>query len=398
MTVEEKLLCETERYMEKETASRVPAVRFLEFDLLKAIAIVGLPMVHILEELAEIYIASPELLSLMDVILVLCAFGPTVFMICMGFGIGGGKTSAKSIKQTGLQFLIIGFLLNVVRWLLPGVITGIVLGESIMEDVCYLFASDIYFFVGLFYLFYAFLKKHKISTVKLIFISIVMLMVNGILTPVMTGLDIPRPISDILGNIVYVDEISCFPLLSWAIFPSFGILLGEILKSRDEEYHRKFSRSMVLISAAVFVSFGLFLWSYGLDVAKILVSPANDYITDVPNVILLLSLAGVVIGLMQMLSQKIANTGFTRVMLTLATYMIPFYIIQWILIAWTGYFLEIFRVPYGAIGILIYVILVVVITAISIYISLNYGMKIMRFIIKYTTPKFKKKKKGTAKS
>ena len=94
--------------------SKKPLTRFGEFELLKAIAIIGLPTVHVMEEALEAGIASERLMALGNGIIGLCVFGPSVFMICMGFGIGGGRTSADSIRRNGIQFLLIGGCINAV--------------------------------------------------------------------------------------------------------------------------------------------------------------------------------------------------------------------------------------------------------------------------------------------
>ena len=81
---------------------KAPLTRFGEFEFLKALAILGLPLVHVMEEALEAGAATKGLIDLTTPIVGLCAFGPSVFMICMGFGIGGGRTSYKSIRDSGI--------------------------------------------------------------------------------------------------------------------------------------------------------------------------------------------------------------------------------------------------------------------------------------------------------
>ena len=52
--------------------SKKPLTRFGEFELLKAIAIIGLPTVHVMEEAMEAGIASERLLALGNGIIGLC--------------------------------------------------------------------------------------------------------------------------------------------------------------------------------------------------------------------------------------------------------------------------------------------------------------------------------------
>ena len=112
-------------------AVKQPLTRFGEFELLKAIAIIGLPTVHVMEEAMEAGYASPGLMQFGNVILGLCAFGPSVFMIYMGFGLGGNRTSYDAVRRNGIQFLLIGALLNIFRWFLPGLLSAVVLHTCI---------------------------------------------------------------------------------------------------------------------------------------------------------------------------------------------------------------------------------------------------------------------------
>ena len=121
--------------MKKHDECKTPLTRFGEFELLKAIAIIGLPAIHLMEEAIEGGFASPELMKFGSLIIGLCAFGPSVFMMCMGFGIGGGKTSADGIRRNGIQFLLIGAILNIFRWLIPGIIQSITIHTKLIEDV-----------------------------------------------------------------------------------------------------------------------------------------------------------------------------------------------------------------------------------------------------------------------
>ena len=120
---------------ESSMKNKKPLTRFGEFDVLKAIAILGLPAIHVMEEIMEGGFASPALQSIGAGVIGLCAFGPSVFMICMGFGIGGSRSSPESIRWTGIQFLLIGALLNIFRWFLPGVLQAIVIHTPLIEDV-----------------------------------------------------------------------------------------------------------------------------------------------------------------------------------------------------------------------------------------------------------------------
>lgn len=378
--------------MKTHGKDKKPFTRFGEFELLKAIAILGLPAVHLMEEAMEGGYASPELMKFGSMIIGLCTFGPSVFMMCMGFGIGGGKTSADGIRRNGIQFLLIGAILNILRWFVPGVIQALTIHTKLIEDVQFCLQSDIYYFVGLFFIFYSYLKKINITPSGMIYISMLLLTGNMLLMPI-TGKYITNPIiSSLVGNIVYVNETSCFPLMSWAIFPSIGIFLGNILKKTDEDKREFIMRRMFDFSFVLFISFTVFLIEYDIDFMKVLVSPNNNYITDLPNVILLVSLALFLVSLTYYLCKKIGASPFMKFMLKISIFIIPFYLLQWVIIAWIFYLLPIIHMPPGCFGTGWYLFSVVVVTAICIFVSTRYGMKIMKFLFKITNIKKKKNK------
>jgi len=377
---------------EASTEVKKPLTRFGEFELLKAVAIIGLPAIHVMEEILEGGFGSPGLQSIGDGVIGLCAFGPSVFMICMGFGIGGSRSSPASIRRTGIQFLMIGAILNILRWFLPGVLQAIIIHTPLIEDVNFCLQSDIYYFAGIFFIVHSYFKKWKIQTPGLIMFSILGLTLNTLLTPLTHRFITNKIAASLIGNIVYVDHTSCFPLLSWAIFPSTGILLGEVLKKADEAQRENFMRRILDFSLVLFISFTVFLWDRHIDIMKTLVSPANDYITDLPNVILLISLALLLISLTYYLCKKIGASPFMAFMLRISAFIIPFYLLQWVLTSWLVYGMTIMRMPQECFGIGHYVITVAIITAICIIVSYRYGMKIMKILLKITTIKKKRKR------
>ena len=184
------------------------------------------------------------------------------------------------------------------------------------------------------------------------------------------------------------------PRLSWAIFPSIGVLLGEILKKSDEETRESIMKTVLGSSAVMLVSFLVFLWDYNIDILKALVSPANDYITDLPNVILLLSLALLLVAAFYYLCKRIGSSGFMAYMLRISTFIIPFYLLQWVIVAWAFYLMSTLQAPEGCYTLPMYIVSVIIVTGVCLFVTSRYGMKIMKLLLKITSFK-KKKKKNT---
>ena len=80
-------------------------------------------------------------------------------------------------------------------------------------------------------------------------------------------------------------------------------------------------------------------------------------------------------------------------MLRISAFIMTFYLLQWVIIAWIFYILTMLRVPAGSFTIGWFLFSVAAVTAICIYVTDKHGMKIMKFLLKITSPPKKKKKK-----
>ena len=367
--------------------------KFGEFDLMKAIAVLGLPVVHLLEEGIYGNYVSQEVYKLEAFIVALCIVGPSIFMMCMGFSMGGARNTPKSLAKQGLRFLSLGAILNLARWILPSLVLFIVQGEPMTEGIYDFLVSDIYFFVGIFCLFFALMKKLKLTTPEILVVTIIMLTVNTLLTPHMPNIVTNDYLIRIVGNFIYIDETSCFPLLSWAIFPTTGILLGEVLKKVTDERRARIMKHMLLFSPVIFASYLVSLCIYGHDAMRIMVSPLNSYITDLPNVILMISLALFLFAVLYYVCNVIDNSRFMKFMMKISTYIVPFYMLQWVLISWIFYGMYLFECEEGVLTLTWFIIAAVIITGICICVAVKHGMKATKFLARLSTLNFKRKKK-----
>lgn len=240
------------------------------------------------------------------------------------------------------------------------------------------------------------MKRLKLTPAGMILTSMLLLTVNTLLTPLTSEYVTNDIAASLLGNLVYVNETSCFPLLSWSIFPSIGILLGDVLKKADDEKREAIMRRMLDFSFVLFASFTVFLITYDIDYMKVLVSPANEYITDLPNVILLVSLALFLVSLTYYLCKLIGASKFMEFMLRISAFIVTFYLLQWVIVAWIFYALPMLRVPEESFGIGWFLLSTVVVTAFCIVVTNKRGMKIMKLLLKITSPSKKKKRKAKA--
>jgi hypothetical protein len=360
---------------------------------MKAIAVLGLPIVHLLEEGISGNYVSADVHKLEAFIVALCIIGPSIFMMCMGFNMSGARNRPDSFLKQGARFLALGAILNLMRWILPGLLLFFVHGESMVDDICYSLVSDIYYFVGIFHLFYALMLKLKLKTSEILVTTIVMLTVNTLLTPVMHNIVTDQYLISIIGNLVYIDETSCFPLLSWAIFPTTGIFLGDLIKKATDEKRASIMKHMLLFSPIIFISYLVSLSLYGHDIMKVMVSPLNNYITDLPNVILMISLALFLFALLYYVCKAIDKSRFMKFMVKISTFIVPFYMLQWILVSWVFYGMDLFGCEEGVLTLLWFIIAAVLITGICVYVATKHGMKATKFLVRLVSFRRKRKKK-----
>jgi uncharacterized membrane protein YeiB len=220
-----------------------------------------------------------------------------------------------------------------------------------------------------------------------------MLTVNTLLTPVMPKIVTDPYLISIIGNFIYIDETSCFPLLSWAIFPTTGIFLGEVLKKATDEKRASIMKQMLIFSPVVFVSYLVSLSLYGHDIMKVMVSPLNSYITDLPNVVLMISLALFLFALLYYVCNVIDRSRFMKFMVDISTYIVPFYMLQWILVAWIFYGMDLLGCEEGILTLPWFIIAATIITGVCVYVAIKHGMRTIKFLARLTTFRRKKKKK-----
>ena len=334
--------------MEKGIVKNDRIHKFGEFDLMKAIAVLGLPIVHLLEEGIYDNYVSQDVHKLEALIVALCIVGPSIFMMCMGFSMGGARNTPKSLMKQGLRFLLLGAILNLVRWILPALLVLIVRGEPMTEDIYAFFVSDIYYFVGVFCLFLALMRKLKLSTQNVLAVTIVMLTVNTLLTPYM-----PK----IVTNESIMKYMLCF-------------------------------------SPIVFLSYLVSLSLYGHDIMKVMVSPLNSYITDLPNVVLMISLALFLFAVLYYICKAIDKSRFMNFMMKISTYIVPFYMLQWVLVAWTYYAMDLLACEEGVLTLTWFIFAAALITGICVYVAVKHGMRATKFLARLSTFNFKRKKKA----
>ncbi len=317
--------------------------RYIEFDVLRACAILLLPLIHVYEELNDCGYLTSAASQSQRWILVLCVYAPSVFMLCFGANLFFAKEkSPKTYTKRGLHFLLLGVLLNIVRFVIPALVVQIfgkadVLAEALQEILC----CDIYDFVGLYLLFYALMKRLKMSNSVMLLITLVMMWANTKWGGTSTNIEL---LDCFLGRFIYINDRSCFPLLSWAIFPTLGIFIGQIYQNIQEETRGKILLKVAIGSFILDEVIYATLVSYGLDYYMVAVSPANAYITDIINVFILILIFGKLLPIAYWIVTRFEKSLPVRWLCSLSSVIMSFYVIQWVIIGWLEYMLT-FALP-----------------------------------------------------
>jgi len=160
-----------------------------------------------------------------------------VFMVLMGISIiFSRRQSAGYFFKRGLILFVGGYLLNVYRSF-PYWITGEL---DLFASLPGFFVVDIFQFAGLAFLLLAFLRKIKMPYWGAFLVSIVMLSVGTILMAIPNALNVPQEATYVLNHFLPLNnEYCCFNLLTWFIYPCFGLMLGELIircKNKDKFY------------------------------------------------------------------------------------------------------------------------------------------------------------------
>ena len=149
-------------------------------------------------------------------------------MISLGSNLVFSDAGPRKLAKRGCTTLVAFLLLNITRDALPDIAIALAGHADAFDVLGYdMLASDILGFAGFTFLFFAIIKYFQISPLATLLISLCMLTVNDLIPQLHLS---SQFVSATLGNFFYADDYSCFPLLSWMIFPAIGYALASALR------------------------------------------------------------------------------------------------------------------------------------------------------------------------
>jgi len=307
--------------------------RQFEFDMAKAVCILGMVFVHCLEEFVwdESSMASGlffTVVIVMDVI-----FGAGTFMGCMGMGISySGKITPKQFMKRGLRIFITAYLLNFVRDVIPAIILVLAAGEGYEYPLMLFLVVDILMFAGLALMLFGFLKSRKLRDLAIFGIALGMSVIGSFVRFISTGNFVTE---ELLGLFIgtrnsYMEEyMSAFPLFNWFIIVMYGYLYGKLLRRcRDIEkyYAISFPVSGVILAVYMLIAIPNRLGMMNYDIIR------YYQMTTLDTFILFFGMVFAT-GLYHYIGKLIPEKG-KKVISRLSSNINYVYIIHWIMVGW----------------------------------------------------------------
>ncbi|MCP4215697.1 MAG: acyltransferase [bacterium] len=302
--------------------------RQFELDVARGLAVLFMVLVHVLTSF------SSEKVSLSAFGFVIDFLGAPpaapVFMFILGTGlVYSRKSDGFSLFKRGILILALGYILNFLRGGLPILTGALSLGDKKLPDAFYaeMVSVDILQFAGMAFLFFALIKQFKISNAGL--------MIMGILFPILNlflvGITIDQPIQAAVSSLIWgFGENTCFPFLSWIIYPVAGYLFACLLvKCRDKDI---FYRGLLAASSVLLAAFSLvFMVILKIDVGF---HDSDKYFHQtIPVNLIIISFTLCWISLIYFVSKPLK--GFIKSTIgRWSRNVLPVYLLHWIIIGW----------------------------------------------------------------
>lgn len=211
--------------------------RVLEIELMKAVAIMGMVFVHVYEMSIRMKIISyNQSMAAFIIQFFGCVLSAGVFMFAMGWGAAYSKSATpRTYVRRALSLFILGVVINLFEEYLPAILVPDAYGP-LSEMLPSILTTDIFFFAALMSLFFALLKKLEARPGLAVSLSVILLAVCFSIN-LLVGFESftlgNEWMDTVLGLFIRVNEYSCFPFISWFVFPIVGYWLSVCFQKTD---------------------------------------------------------------------------------------------------------------------------------------------------------------------
>lgn len=312
----------------------LPRRRYYEFDLLRSISLLLMVTLHVLQSF-HYYMEPAVVQKLHWLYYTYPIIGPSALMISMGTNLAFARSQTPGVlAKRGLIFILLDLGLNTARYVLPGLVYAAAGWNGYLSyAVSALLRSEIYAFVGAFFLLFALFKRWKLSSFAILNIAILMMGFNALVEHYQWFAVENTYLSDLLSRLFWVGTNSYFPLFSWAIFPAIGYFFGECFHRLATADQHKLARRTLAICSALIIALLTFLANMDRSFS-IAVLPLNDFKTEPFGAVLMILLTGVVWSLLHLFVNGFPNAPVMKPLQSLSKRIVSFYLIQWVLIIW----------------------------------------------------------------
>lgn len=305
-------------------------------DFARGLAVLFMVLVHVL----EIY-GSPSVASSVFGEVILFLGGPPaapIFMLLMGISFSySKKKDLKSGIVRGIKVLISGYILNVLRGVIPlyiAQLSGIPLGDEELSKpdslLTMFLAGDILQFAGLTLIIMAILRHFSINRYILIGTAFIISMASPFLWKITVDIPIIGQFIDLLWGDKpikgFLENITVFPVFPWLAFPLIGMVIGEIfVKSSDlsKSYRR------IGITGAVIMVIGLVITATNPTLHN------NDYYHSRQGGMIFMSGFTLLwLYLCHILTEKVKINPAFNLLYGWSKDVTSIYFIQWLIISW----------------------------------------------------------------
>lgn len=234
-----------------------------ELDLAKCGAILCLALIHCIIECTP----EEQLVSGIPYLFDTVIGGPlsaTVFMFAMGVGAAyQNNQRTEGGVQRGLRLILIAYVLNIVRFLIPYLIGYGITGDTgkYIDPLLYMvLCNDILLFAGLALLLIALFQELKLKDWQMAAIAFA----ASALGTALNGTDVNNALGNIfLGYLIGTEDaaemvMSYFPLLNWLVFPVSGYIFGKrLLRLKDKKLFYGILSAICVPTATIYYAIGI---------------------------------------------------------------------------------------------------------------------------------------------
>lgn len=234
-----------------------------ELDLAKCGAILCLALIHCIIECTP----EEQLVSGIPYLFDTVIGGPlsaTVFMFAMGVGaVYQDSQSTRDGVLRGLRIMLISYMLNICRFLIPYLIGYGITGdtEKYIDPLLYkVLCNDVLLFAGMALVLIALFRKIKLKDWQMAAIAFAASAAGTMLN----GVDVNNALGNILlGYLIGTEDaagmvMSYFPLLNWLVFPVSGYIFGKrLLRLKDKNLFYGILSAICVPIATIYYAVGI---------------------------------------------------------------------------------------------------------------------------------------------